>query len=756
MNWTETRVAIIGGGKACHELLTRIHEDPHRIGLTVVGVADPKRDAPGLLYAREIGIELTPADYREFFDRDDIHLVIELTGRNELRDEIYRSLPPDVHFIDHYGSRFFWEIFALADERSRLEIQRDQDILAERNKLQNILDSLPYEILVISRDFEIQLANRTFLEANDTTLDAVVGKYCYDIEHKTKPPCGVAVDTCPHAEALRSGRSIATVETKIDEKGKEHFISIRTAPIRNESGEVFGVVEAIRDITPRVQMEEQLKTTRARLNQFIDTAPLFIYMKDLRLRYRVVNRHALEILGLTEAEVIGRTHFALFPEETAERLQKHERDALRTGKTVRTYDVLPLKDREMHISATMFPVMRNANPIGLFGLIEDITELRQSKQQLQEKDQQLSATQTLLGGVLDNSRDMIFLADTGGRLLSVNRGLEWRLGYEHGKLAKKSASVLFVDPLVQRDLFRRVLDEGHVSIYEVEFNSLNHERVICNVSLTAITGPDGRPQEVLGICSDITTRLQLKADLQRSERLAAIGKMAAGVAHEINNPLAVIKTIAGVVEDILDDEKDTLHPANSDLLTKAVERLNFQVKRASGITHSLLGFARKSESGESLVKVTDLLDESIDLLTPEINLVGCEIRRRYAPDLPQTFTDAMLLEQVFVNLIKNAIDAVEEKNHTQGIIELKAQRVGDTIEVAIKDNGVGIPDDALSGIFDLFHTSKPAGKGTGLGLAIVHDITKRLGCGIEVASEVGEWTSFTLTIPVRDAVQTSK
>lgn len=753
MNWTETRVAIIGGGKACHELLTRIHEDPHRIGLTVVGVADPDPDSPGLLYARKIGIELTTADYRDFFRRDDIHLVIELTGRNELRDEIYRALPPNVHFIDHYGSRFFWDIFALADERSRLQVQRDRDILAERNKLQNILDSLPYEILVISKDFEIELANRTFLEAQGTSLEAVIGRYCYDIEHKTKPPCGVAVDTCPHAETLQSGRSIATVETKIDEMGKEHFISIRTAPIRNESGEVLGVVEAIRDITPRVQMEEQLKTTRARLNQFIDTAPLFIYMKDLQLRYRVINRHAQEILGLSEADVVGRTHFELFPEETAEMLQKHERDAIRTGKTVRFMDVLPVKDRNMHISATMFPVMRDDQPIGLFGLIEDVTELRESRQQLQEKDQQLSATQTLLGGVLDNSRDMIFLSDARGRLISVNRALEWRLGHRNGTLSSQPAEALFVKPSVQRDLFAKALEEGHVSHYEVEFKSLNNEKVICNVSLTAINDPDGRPKEVLGICSDITTRLQLKADLQRSERLAAIGKMAAGVAHEINNPLAVIKTIAGVIEDILDDERKALHPANRDLLAKSVERLNFQVKRASGITHSLLGFARKSASGESLVSVTDLLDESIDLLTPEINLVGCEIRREYAPGLPRTFTDAMLMEQVFVNLIKNAIDAIEEKNHKKGVVELKAALAGGAIEVAIKDNGVGIPDAALSGIFDLFQTSKPAGKGTGLGLAIVHDITKRLGCKIAVASAVGEWTTFTLTVPVREAAQ---
>jgi signal transduction histidine kinase len=108
----------------------------------------------------------------------------------------------------------------------------------------------------------------------------------------------------------------------------------------------------------------------------------------------------------------------------------------------------------------------------------------------------------------------------------------------------------------------------------------------------------------------------------------------------------------------------------------------------------------------------------------------------------------MLLEQIFVNLIKNAIDALEEKADPPAVIELSAEPLADSVRVGIRDNGIGIPDEAMGNIFDLFHTSKPAGKGTGLGLAIVHDITKRLGCTIDVSSRPGEWTQFTLTIPV--------
>jgi PAS domain S-box-containing protein len=748
MNRTETRVAIVGGGTRCHDFLTRIQNRPKDIGLTVVGVADPDPDAAGVVYARQIGIDFTPTDYHEFYFRDDIHAIVELTGVDEVRDEILNTIPRHIHFIDHFSSRFFFDLFSLADEHSALKTRRDQDVLTERNKLRDILDSLPYEILVISKDFVVEMANQTFLKANNLTLEAVVGKYCYDIDHKTKPPCGVSVDTCPHAQTLSAGHSMATVETKIDENGEERFISVRTAPFHNQAGEVLGVVEAIRDITPRIKTEEQLKDSRARLNQFIDTAPLLIYMKDLNLRYRVMNRHALEMLDLEEKDVVGHTNFSIFPEETAARLQKHEAKALKTGKTIRVNEVLPVKKKKLHVKATIFPVMRKDKPIGLFGLMEDRTALRERKKQLQKKDEQLSETQKLLEGVLENSRDIIFLTDPDGELISVNHGLEETLGYDRGEMAKHQVTDLFVHPEVQKELYRKAMENGHAEQYEVEFRHRHDAVVVCNVSLTVINDGEGEPIEVVGIGRNITTRLRLQADLERSERLAAIGKMAAGVAHEINNPLAIIKTIGGLIGDIMEDEGAKIDPANRDLLEKSVDRLNFQVKRASSITHSLLGFARKSEPGHKMVSITGLLDESIDLLAPEIHLTGCEIHREYSKNTPEVSTDPMLLQQVFVNLIKNAIDALEEKGTPPAIIELSAEPLADTVRVSIRDNGTGVPDEALGDIFDLFHTSKPAGKGTGLGLAIVHDIIKRLGCTIEVTSQMNEWTCFTLTIPV--------
>lgn len=746
------RLAIIGGGHACHELLTMILADDRRqLGLTVIGVADPDPHSPGLELARSHGIELTVPDYHVFFSRDDIDLIVELTGRPDVREDVFRSLPRDVHFIDHYAARFFWDFFEIAEERNRILQETEQRVLAERNRLQLILDSLPYEILVIRPDYVVETANRKYLMANDLTLAQVAGRYCYDLEHRTKGPCDITVGGCPHAETLRAGKIVSTVVSHRNELGEERFAAVAASPIKDEDGAVLGVVEATRDITERVHLETALRDTRERLNQFIDVAPLFIYMKDINLRYLIVNRRALEILGLSEAEVVGHTDFAIYPEEVARQWQIREREVLRTRKTLHAEGVLPVSGREMHYSATLFPVVKDDRCIGLFGLIEDTTELHQSEVALVEQRAKLSETREFLQGILENSRDLIFLTDTAGQILSTNSGARRILALADGEETQGHSILEFVDDThTFSELLATALREGHAEQYEVPFLRRDGERAICNVSLTLISDASGQPLELLGICRDITTRMRLQDDLIRSERLAAIGKMAAGVAHEINNPLAVIETIAGLIQETLAEEGACLPETTRTNLERATQRLVQQAHRATAITHSLLGFARKSSASRQEVVIPTLLDESLSLLAPQIKQLAITIRRDDPPDLPAIVTDPSLLEQVFVNLIKNAIEAIEEKAAPGGEVVIRTALAGDKLEITITDNGVGIPASEVGKIYDLFYTSKSAGKGTGLGLSIVFNILKKLGGTITVASEAGQGTSFTVALPLGD------
>lgn len=232
----------------------------------------------------------------------------------------------------------------------------------------------------------------------------------------------------------------------------------------------------------------------------------------------------------------------------------------------------------------------------------------------------------------------------------------------------------------------------------------------------------------------------------QSSKMAALGKMAAGIAHEINNPLAVIGEKAGWMKDLLVME-DVAGSENFQELSDAVDKIEYHVVRAKTVTHRLLGFARRMEPSTERLNINSVLDESIDFLENEARYRNIDIQTNYAPDLPLTTTDQAQLQQVFLNIINNAIDAIGK----DGEIMINTRSIDKihSISIEISDNGPGIPKEVLQKIFDPFFTTKEVGKGTGLGLSISYSIIEKLGGRIMVASEEGKGTTFTIYLPVR-------
>jgi two-component system NtrC family sensor kinase len=231
----------------------------------------------------------------------------------------------------------------------------------------------------------------------------------------------------------------------------------------------------------------------------------------------------------------------------------------------------------------------------------------------------------------------------------------------------------------------------------------------------------------------------------QSSKMAALGKMAAGIAHEINNPLAVIGEKAGWMKDLLGME-DLAQSENFQELSDAVNKIEYHVVRAKTVTHRLLGFARRMEPMVEGVNINEILDESIEFLKNEARYRNIEIQANYAPDLPLTTSDQAQLQQVFLNIINNGIDAIGKEG--QIIINTRTTK-NNEICIEISDNGPGIPKEVLQKIFDPFFTTKEVGKGTGLGLSISYSIIEKLGGRIMVASETGKGTTFTIYLPVR-------
>ncbi len=231
----------------------------------------------------------------------------------------------------------------------------------------------------------------------------------------------------------------------------------------------------------------------------------------------------------------------------------------------------------------------------------------------------------------------------------------------------------------------------------------------------------------------------------QSSKMAALGKMATGIAHEINNPLAVIGEKAGWVKDLLEKE-DLAQSKNLQEFADAVQKIELHVGRAKKVIHRLLGFARRMEPLIEKVDVNQVLEESVDSLENEARYRNIEIVKDLTPDLLHISSDSSQLHQVFLNILNNAIDAIDK----DGEIELRTKYLGQDHQIAveIQDSGPGIPKEILDKIFDPFFTTKEVGKGTGVGLSISYNIMEKLGGRIMVASEPGKGTTFTLYLPV--------
>ena len=237
-------------------------------------------------------------------------------------------------------------------------------------------------------------------------------------------------------------------------------------------------------------------------------------------------------------------------------------------------------------------------------------------------------------------------------------------------------------------------------------------------------------------------RKRMEQRMIAAERLASVGILAAGVAHEINNPLAIIRESSGWMRQLFgkDELKDV--PRRDDFI-KALDKVEKSVERASRITHQLLGFAGKSEPAVSEVSLAELAEEAIRLIDHELHNRDIKIVRQIQPALGRIQSDPYQLRQVLMNLLTNAMHAVK----SGGSITIAIEALGDRQVITVSDTGQGIPRENLDKIFEPFFSTKRPGEGTGLGLFVSRGIVEKLGGTIEVESEIGRGASFSIRLP---------
>ena len=227
--------------------------------------------------------------------------------------------------------------------------------------------------------------------------------------------------------------------------------------------------------------------------------------------------------------------------------------------------------------------------------------------------------------------------------------------------------------------------------------------------------------------------------------------MAAGIAHEINNPVAIMVEEAGWIKDLLEEE-EFRQSENLDEFIRALNQIKTQGRRCKEITHKLLSFARKTDSRVQKTHINDLIGELIALSEQRAKYAKITIHTDFQNDIPATYLAQSEMQQVLLNLINNAIDAMENRGGELTIATRFEFREG-IIVIEVSDNGPGIPEANLSRIFEPFFTTKPVGKGTGLGLSICYGIIQKMGGRIEVKSLMDSGTTFYIRLPVQGSTE---
>jgi two-component system, NtrC family, sensor kinase len=353
---------------------------------------------------------------------------------------------------------------------------------------------------------------------------------------------------------------------------------------------------------------------------------------------------------------------------------------------------------------------------------------------LEQKASQIERLKDFSESIIDSLKIGVVTVDRESHVESWNPPLEQLLSVKRNEAIGRKLYELLPNDLAAEVASRSI--DGHVSsIYKFPLNGRTGRRLVVNVSIAPLMGKDGARLGRLILLDDITQRVRLEEQLLQTEKLTSLGLLAAGVAHEVNTPLAVISNYIQMLAKQIPGE---------DPRQKTIDRIVKQTFRASEIVNNLLNFSRTGGSEFQELNLNSVLEETLTLVQHPFRTARVNVLKNYTEDLPAMLGSTTRLQQVFLNLFMNARDAMPEG----GMLEVRTGARNGSVEVEVTDTGTGISPDHLNRIFDPFFTTKTSGRGTGLGLSVSYGIIKEHAGKVDVHSTPGKGTSFRLEFPV--------
>ena len=642
--------------------------------------------------------------------------------------------------IQHFSGVFF-------DDTERKEAR--DEVTRTKMELEQIFRAAADGMRVVDKHFNVLRVNDTFVALSGVREEECLEKKCYEIF--PGPLCHTR--ECNIRQILE-GENRIEYETERYRMDGTTIQCIATAtPFRNERDEILGIVEDFKDITYRKRMEQSLAQSEANYRLLLNAIPSIVFKAYRDWSIDFLGDKIEKLTGYPSEYFNSRklNWYDIVVEEDLQSIQELFKKALEADKVyLREYRIKTKSGNVRWIRERSQIVLDEKGELAyISGTFADISDMKLMSQELERshaeledryreinelnanlemmvelRTKELFESEKKYRRLFEDSKDMVYICNKNGEVIEINHtGLEI-LGYDSKEdLQPLTLEAVFRDKKEAQNYRQTLINQGFIKDYEVEFKKKDGEIINMLITASAILDESEEFGGCEGMAKDVTALRRVTERLIESQKMATVGQLAAGVAHEINTPLQVILSHAQLLTDEFPEGSEPLE----DL--KLIER---QAKICGKIVADLLLYSRRSESFIDFIDVNQTIEEVLAVMEHSLNIDRIYVTRNFQNDLPPISGDVEKLKQVYINMINNAHEAIR----TDGIIGITTlyHRDAGEIVTCFIDSGTGIPSEIIKRIFDPFFTTKGVGEGTGLGLSVIIGIIKDHGGNIEVES----------------------
>ncbi len=531
--------------------------------------------------------------------------------------------------------------------------------------------------------------------------------------------------------------------------------------------EIGGLARSFANIRDAIYLKmEELRISEERLQSIIDNATAVVYLKDKQGQYILINKQFENLFHITKKEIVGKTDHDIFPKKIADAFRANDLKTLEIKSSIQLEEVAPHDDGDHNYISIKFPLYNsNGEPYGICGIATDITERKQQEAELRH-------LRNYLSNIIDSMPSVLVGVDAYGKVTQWNKRAEQATGINAIKAHGKNISDVFPQIASEMEKITESIRTGETRQEQKRPYQKGSHTCYEDVTIYPLIA-NGVEGAVIRI-DDVTEKVRMGEMMIQSEKMLSVGGLAAGMAHEINNPLAGMMQTANVITSRLRENIEI--PANLHAAEEAgtsmeairnfmeargifrmLTAINESGSRVASIVDNMLSFARKSEAQISSLNLPDLLDKTLILAETDYDLKrhydfkNIEIRKKYETDIPPVPCEGAKIQQVLLNILRNGAEAMQDGKTKKPLFIVRArfEKERKMICIELEDNGPGMDETTSKRIFEPFFTTKPVGKGTGLGLSVSYFIiTENHNGEMAVESQPGYGTKFIIRLPL--------